>query len=163
VLATICYDLDAGAAMIEHALALEPNRARSLGSGGMIKIWLGEPEAGIERLVRAMRLSPFDSGMVGWRFGMSLAYFFLGRYDEASRWAASGLELAPDAHYLLRIDAASNAFAGRLERAREAVARLRELNPTLRVSNLREVLVPYRRATDLARFEEGLRKAGLPE
>lgn len=163
VLAVICRDLDACAAMIEQAFTIEPNRASSVGIGGMIKIWLGEPEVGIERLVRAMRLSPFDPMTPGWRYGMALANFLLGRYDEASSWSVSGLEHAPDAQYLLRIDAASNALAGRLERARESVARLRELNPTLRVSNLREVLVPFRRAEDLIKFEDGLRKAELPE
>jgi hypothetical protein len=43
------------------------------------------------------------------------------------------------------------------------VARLRQLNPSLHVSNLEDVLGPYRRAEDLARYEEGLRRAGLPE
>jgi hypothetical protein len=42
------------------------------------------------------------------------------------------------------------------------VARLRQLEPTLRISNLRDQ-IPYRRPEDLARFADGLRKAGLPE
>jgi hypothetical protein len=63
----------------------------------------------------------------------------------------------------LRIDAASNAMAGRLEQARNAMARLQQLNPGLRVSNLKNVLGPYRRAEDALRYEEGLRRAGLPE
>jgi len=42
------------------------------------------------------------------------------------------------------------------------MARLRRLNPVLRVSNLKAVLGPWR-ADDLARYEEGLRQAGLPE
>ena len=54
-------------------------------------------------------------------------------------------------------------MAGRPEEAHETVVRLQRLNPTLRVSNLTDVLGPYRRADDLARYEEGLRKAGLPE
>jgi hypothetical protein len=44
-----------------------------------------------------------------------------------------------------------------------AVARLRQLNPALRVSTLKDVLGPYGRAEDLARYEEGMRQAGLPE
>ena len=163
VLASICRDLDQGAAMIERALSLEPNGARSLGIGGMIKVWLGEQEAGIERLALAMRLSPFDPSTPAWRGAMALANFLLGRYAEAASWSASGLQLTPDAQYLLRFDAASNALAGRMERAQEAVARLRELNPTLRVSNLREVFSPFRRAEDLTKLEDGLRQAGLPE
>ena len=45
----------------------------------------------------------------------------------------------------------------------KAVARLRLLNPTLRVSTLKDVLGPFRRAEDLLRYEEGLRRAGLSE
>jgi hypothetical protein len=40
--------------------------------------------------------------------------------------------------------------------------RLRELDPALRLSNLKDLL-PYHRPEDLATFAEGLRKAGLPE
>jgi adenylate cyclase len=54
-------------------------------------------------------------------------------------------------------------MAGRPEQAHKAMARLRQLNPALRVSNLEDVLGPYRHAEDLSRYEEGLRQAGLPE
>ena len=47
--------------------------------------------------------------------------------------------------------------------ARKSVARLGELYPTLRISNLRDVLGPYRRSEDIAKYIEGLRMAGLPE
>ena len=46
--------------------------------------------------------------------------------------------------------------------AHKAVAEPRQLYPT-RVPNLKDVLGPYRQAEDLARREEGLRKAGLPD
>ena len=57
----------------------------------------------------------------------------------------------------------SHAMAGRPEQAHKAMARLRQLNPALRVSNLKDLLSPYRRAEDLSRYEEALRRAGLPE
>jgi tetratricopeptide (TPR) repeat protein len=97
------------------------------------------------------------------RAGTAHAHFFLGHYDEAASWAAMALQDNPDNQAGLRIGAASNAIAGRPEQAHKAVARLRQLNPKLRVSNLKEVLGPYRRAEDLSLYEEGLRKAGLPE
>jgi|tagenome__1003787_1003787.scaffolds.fasta_scaffold20839757_2 hypothetical protein len=53
-------------------------------------------------------------------------------------------------------------MAGRLEQAHKAMARLRQLNPVLRLSNLKDVLSPFRRVHDLARYEEGLRQAGCP-
>jgi hypothetical protein len=43
-----------------------------------------------------------------------------------------------------------------------SLARLRQLDPMLRLSNLREQM-PFRRAEDLARLMDGLRKAGLPD
>jgi hypothetical protein len=42
------------------------------------------------------------------------------------------------------------------------MARLRQIDPKLRVSDLK-VLTPFRRLEDITRYEEGLRKAGLPE
>jgi adenylate cyclase len=95
--------------------------------------------------------------------GIAHAHFFLGRYDEAASWAAIASQGDPDFQAGVRIRAASNAMAGRPEEAHQAVVRLQRLNPTLRVSNLKHVLGPYRRAEDPARYEEGLRKAGLPE
>jgi hypothetical protein len=46
--------------------------------------------------------------------------------------------------------------------AQRAGARLRELDPSLRVSNL-EKFIPLRRSEDFARLAEGLRGAGLPK
>ena len=85
------------------------------------------------------------------------------RYDEARVWAEMALQDNPDHQPGLRIAAASNAMAGRPEQAHKAMARLRQINPALRVSNLKDVLGPYRHAEDLSRYEEGLRRAGLPE
>jgi hypothetical protein len=51
---------------------------------------------------------------------------------------------------------------GRLDAAQEAMAKLRQLDPGLRISNLRN-LQPIRQPDDYARWEAGLRLAGLPE
>ncbi|HXV30684.1 MAG TPA: hypothetical protein VD840_10165, partial [Sinorhizobium sp.] len=57
--------------------------------------------------------------------------------------------------------AASAALAGQLSEAQEAAARLRQLEPNLRVSDLKE---PFSKlGADFAVFAEGLRRAGLPE
>jgi adenylate cyclase len=131
--------------------------------GGWVKNWLGEPESAIERFARAMRLSPHDPQVMTIQSGTAYAHFLLGRYDEAASWAAMTLQDNLDYQTGLRLDAASNAMAGRPEQAHKAMARLRQLNPALRVSNLKGVLGPYQHAEDLARYAEGLRQAGLPE
>jgi TolB-like protein/class 3 adenylate cyclase len=162
-LAYVVRDLGVGAGLIDRALALNSNLAEAWHFGGWVKNWLGEPEAAIERFARAMRLSPLDPWVTAMRGGTAHAHFFLGRYDEAASWAAMALQDRPDYQPGLRIAAASNAMAGRLEQAHKAMARLRQLNPALRVSTLKDVRGPYRRAEDLSRYEEGLRRAGLPE
>jgi tetratricopeptide (TPR) repeat protein len=162
-LAHFVHDLGAAAGLIDRALILNSNLAEAWVFGGWTKIWLGEPEPAIERFARAMRLNPLDPRVIGMQSGTAHAHFFLGCYDEAASWAAMALQDNPDHQPRLRIAAASNAMAGRLEQARKAVAQLRQLNPTLRVSNLKDVLGPYRHAQSIAQYEEGLRQAGLPE
>jgi TolB-like protein/class 3 adenylate cyclase len=163
VLAFVVRDLGVGSSLIDRALLLNSNLAEIWSFGGWVKTWLGEPETAIERFARAMRLSPLDPSLLIMRAGTAHAHFFLGRCDEAASWAAMALQDNPDYQGGLRIDAASNAMAGRPEQAHKAMARLRQLNPALRVSTLKDVLGPYRRAEDLSRYQEGLRQAGLPE
>jgi adenylate cyclase len=162
-LAYVARDLGVAAGLIDRAIMLNSNLAGAWYCGGWMKNWLGEPGAAIERFARAMRLNPLDPRMSSMRIGTAHAHFFLGRSDEAVSLAAVALQDNPDAQPGLRISAASNAMAGRPERAHKEVARLRLLNPTLRVSNLKDVLGPYRHPEDLSRYEEGLRRAGLPE
>jgi hypothetical protein len=58
--------------------------------------------------------------------------------------------------------AASAALTGRLDEARKAVARVLEIDPTSRISNLADH-VPLVRTNDLENYALGLQKAGLPE
>ena len=44
----------------------------------------------------------------------------------------------------------------------KAIVRLRQIDPTLRVSNLKD-LTPLQRPQDVATYNEGMRLAGLPE
>jgi len=62
----------------------------------------------------------------------------------------------------IRNIAASSALSGHLDEAQKALARVRRLDPELRLSNLKNRVGPYRPA-DFARFAEGMRLAGLPE
>ena len=63
---------------------------------------------------------------------------------------------------VVSVIAASHALAGRPDEAQRAMNHLRELDPTLRISNLADWL-PIRRPEDFATFADGLRKAGLPD
>jgi tetratricopeptide (TPR) repeat protein len=162
-LAHLAGELEDGVAFADQALALNPNLAIGWGISGWMRVWLGEPDIAIEHTARAMRLSPLDPIMVGFQTATALAHFIAGRHDEASAWAAKALRENPNFPSALRMAAASNAFAGRIEEANRALARVRQLDPALRVSNVRDIIGPFRRPEDIAKYEEGLRKAGLPE
>ena len=58
--------------------------------------------------------------------------------------------------------AAAYAMSEGREPACKALARLRELDPELRLSNLQD-RVPLQKTEDFNRLVEGLRAAGLPE
>ncbi|HKA81804.1 MAG TPA: hypothetical protein VKD43_17320, partial [Xanthobacteraceae bacterium] len=85
------------------------------------------------------------------------------RYDEASAWAEKAFWERPNILATLRVAAVSNALAGRLEDARKAVARALELDPDMRLSNLKDRIGTFRRPEDFAKYADALRKAGLPE
>jgi len=116
----------------------------------------------IEHFAHAMRLSPLDPVIPHGQIGTAHAHFFAGCYDEASSWARMALRELPEMVPALRIAAASDAFAGRLDDAQRTMSRMRQIDPTRTISNLADVLGPYG-PEELARYAEGVRKAGLPE
>ena len=109
-----------------------------------------------------MRLSPLDPEMYRMQAGTAMAHLFAGRFDAASSWAEKAFRDLPSFLIVVGIIAASHALAGRTDEARRAMQHLRQLDPALRISNLKDWL-PLRRPEDLATFADGLRRAGLPE
>jgi TolB-like protein/class 3 adenylate cyclase len=162
VLAYVVRELDEGAAFIDQALALNPNLAWAWLTGGFVKVWLGDPEVAIERLARAMRLSPQDSQFSNMQVATAGAHLIAGRYAEALSWAGTAVRAHPNYVLSNGIAAASAALAGRVEEAERSAMRMRRLQPQLRIADLVEVF-PVRRPEHRARWVEGLRKAGLSD
>ncbi len=161
-LSHLAGDLDSGIALLDRAVLLNPNLAPAWFLGGFLRAFHGESDAAIGHLSHAFRLSPLDPEMFRMQAGMALAHFFAGRFDCASAWAESAVGNLPSFLAAVSLEAASHALAGRMDKAKQAMKRLRTLDPSLRVSNLKDWL-PIHRPEDLARFADGLRLAGLPE
>lgn len=161
-LAHLTGDLDGGIALLDRALVLDPNLASAWFLGGFLRVWHGEPDGAIEHFARAMRLSPLDPEMYRMQAGMAVAHLFAGRFDTASSWAEKAFRDLPTFLMVVSIIAASHALAGRTDEARRAMNHLRQLDSTLRISNLEDWL-PIHRPEHLATFADGLRRAGLPE
>ncbi len=160
-LAYVAGDVDDGLAFVDQALALNPNLAAAWNYSGWLRIMLGEQQSAIDRFERALRLSPRDPTAFHIRTGIAYANFLAGHYDTASSAARDALR---DRAWLggLRVLAASKALAGQSEEAREAVNRILQLDPAVRISNLKDRISPLR-PEDFAKYVDALRKAGLPE
>lgn len=161
-LAYVAHQFDDAAAFMDRGLAVSPNLAQTWALSAWLRIWRGEPDLALDHVGRAMRLSPLDPSVSGMHGAMAYAHFLASRYDMASTCSEKAMRDNPASLLAICVFAASNAFAGRLEPAQTGMARALECSPDLRASNLKD-LAPFRRAEDLARFANGLRKAGLPE
>jgi adenylate cyclase len=162
VQAVVVRDLDLAGGLVERALSFNPNLAMAWTVSGWVQMWSGQPDLGIEHFSTAMRLSPLIDLQMGLAWtGAAHAHFMAGRYDKALSIAEKVAQQWQPAA-VCRIAAASAALAGHPNRAARFVGLLLDLDPARRVSNLANVLGPYRRE-DLERYKEGLRLAGLPE
>jgi adenylate cyclase len=161
-LAYVVGDLEDAAAFTDRALLLNPNLAWAWLFSGWVRAFLGEPDVAIEHQARAMRLSPLDPTLYNMQTGTALAHLLAGRHDDASSWSVRAFRDEPNYVLAGAVVAAANALSGRLEEARQAMERLRQINPALRISSVND-LYPLRRQEDRAKLVEGLRKAGLPE
>ncbi|MEA2781047.1 MAG: hypothetical protein QOK29_2591 [Rhodospirillaceae bacterium] len=158
----VAGDAEAGAALTDRALVLNPNLAAAWSASGWLRACHGDPDVAIEHFARAVRLSPLDPLKFFMQSFTAFAHFIAGRYDEA--WPLAETASREQPHFLsgIRIAAASNAFAGRLDEARRCIARALQLDPDLRISNLKDRVGPIR-PEGFAKYVEALRQAGLPE
>jgi tetratricopeptide (TPR) repeat protein len=155
-------DLEGGVALIDRALALNPNLTTAWYASGWVRAFLGDTDVAIDHVARAMRLSPLDPLTFLMQAVTAVAHFIACHYVEAADWAAKAHREQPSFLGAIRNMAASNALCGHLEQAQRALAQARELDPDLHISNLKDRVGPYR-PEDFARFAEGMRLAGLRE
>jgi TolB-like protein len=161
-LAHLVGDVDSGIPFVDRALVLNPNLATGWLLSGWLRAFRGEPDVAVEHFAYAIRLSPLDPEMFRMQAGTAFAHLLAGRFDDAASWAEKAFRDLPSFLPAVSIIAATHALAGHMEEARRAMQHLRELDPALRVSNLKNWF-PIRRPEDFARWSDGLRKAGLPE
>jgi TolB-like protein/class 3 adenylate cyclase len=158
----VAGDFEIGGAYIERSLALNPNLGWAWLSGALVKAFLGETEVAIERANHAMRLSPNDPQVFVMRFLIGLSHFYAGRGAEALLGAKTACQERPDHIPSNCLAVASGACVGDQAVVQRAVARLHDLAPGLRISNLRDFF-PIPRSDQFDRWSQALRKAGLSE
>jgi TolB-like protein/class 3 adenylate cyclase len=120
-------DLGAMMALVDRALALNPNYARGWHVSGVLRMSAGQPDIAIAHVETSMRLSPRA------RVGTALAivgeaHFLARRFDEAAPYLLLAIQEDPSLTVPHRYLAACYAHLGRLGEAREIITRLRAIS-----------------------------------
>lgn len=118
-------DFDLASQLIERALSLNPQSSVSLFWGGWIDLEFGRMERALERLEKASRLNPSDSGRPMTLIGIGQALFFLDRLDEAAIVLTEAIRLLGSYVPARAVLVATLARSGRLAEAELAAAPLR--------------------------------------
>jgi tetratricopeptide (TPR) repeat protein len=121
-------DISAMLALVDRALALNPNYARGWHISGTLRLRAGQPDIAIEHIDVSRRLSP--RAPVGNSLAViGEAHFLSRRFDEAVPKLVLAIQDGPSSPQPYRFLAACYAHMGRLGEAREIVARLRAIAP----------------------------------
>ena len=152
-------DSDSEIEMADRAVALNPNSFFAWHGRGWVYRIAGLPEEAVRSFERAMRMSPVDPLLYMTHAGMGMAFIELRRFDEAIVAGKKAQRHNPSYAGAYRCLASAFAHLGRDAEAREAAARLLELDPAFTIS----ARMGRRRQSHAKLLIEGLRKAGLPE
>ena len=155
-------DTDAANTLAERAVSLNPNQALGWAASGWTKRNLGQHKLALDHFARALQLNPFDPSNSTVMTGMAWAHFLLGEYHEAQSTLHRALAERPSHLPALRLKAAVDVALGNIERARQTMSRILELNPGDKISNINIVRLSHR-PEDRTRTIECLRLAGMPE
>jgi adenylate cyclase len=144
--------------MADRAVALNPNLFYAWHCRGQVYRIAGLPEEAIQSFERAVRMSPVDPGLHLTFVGVGQAFVELGRFDEAIVAGKKALRQNPSYSPAYLCLASAFAHLGRDAEAREAAARLLEVDPAFTITSW----IARGGQSNSKLVIEGLRKAGLP-
>jgi len=144
----------------EKAIEFDPNYANGHVLVATLLYYAGQPEAGLERMRKAMKLNPRHPS--NYPFHLGQAYFVLGRHKEAIAAFRQGLSTNPDSERLRVWLAAAYALDGQLDQAKWEAEQVLAENPGFSFERLASAF-PFKDRSDLERFLQGMRLAGLSE
>jgi TolB-like protein/class 3 adenylate cyclase/tetratricopeptide (TPR) repeat protein len=153
---TLAYgdeDITAMLALVDRALAINPSSARAWHAKALLNLWAGETDLAQKYEDASVRLSP--RVRTGWALHLyAAAHLIERRYEDALPHLRLAIEEEPGFMEPYRLLAACYAHLGRLDEAREVVARLRAVTPLVVPPQ-----IPYRKETHRAVYFSGLRLA----
>jgi len=149
-------------AAFRRAVEINPNSAAAHTHLGHGLSFAGRDREAIEHAEGAIRLSPFDP-MLALNLGtIAVSHYVAGRYEEALKYTTEASRIRQGFQGAHRLRCASLAQTGRIDEARAHFLMVRRQQPHLSADWIK-TNVPYQSPELMARFLEGMRKAGLDE
>ena len=154
------FDGDRAVASLRKAIDLDPNYADGHAFLATVLVFVGRAEEALGHVETAMRLNPHFPFWYYYALGAS--QFMLTRYDAAIESFEKAIERNPTWTYTHRILVAAYGQLGMIDEAEWEMEELRTLGFEPTLANWRSRL-QFQDPAYLARYIDGLRKAGVPE
>ena len=158
----LSHDYDSALVYFDRALAACPSHSLAWLLSSPTLSYIGRGEQAVRHAEHALRLSPLDRSLFYYYALLGLAYYAIGNYAEAVKWASMGANESPRHTANLRYLAAGLAALGRIEESREAGRKYLEMDPAFRLSTFERTLQPFQISDLKEKHIEHLSKAGLP-
>jgi Tfp pilus assembly protein PilF len=152
----------------ETAIALDRNNAKAFFNLGQTMMWLGEPEAGIPFVEKAIRLNPHDQTLASHYATLGLCHLFLDHVDLAIDLLRKARAENPRSYIFHLWLAGALGFKGDLAEAKAALAESLKLKPEINSfaaqrANGPPLANPPHWALREKTLNVGLRRIGFPE
>jgi len=151
-----------GSALHDRAIALNPNLALAWCFSGLAHCYLGHHDEALRRMYQAVRLSPSDPHLFFFDHALIMPHLLLGEYDSAAEIGRRASELNPWFSSAYKGYLAALGYLARERETEIVLTRLLDLEPSFSVEEA-VARSPMTQPADIARYAEGLRRAGLPE
>src|ERR1700732_53893 len=115
----------------ETAIALDRSNARAFFQLGQTRMLLGQPEAGIPYVEKAIRLNPHDRTLASHHATLGLCHLLLGHVDQAIALLRKARAENPRSFVFHLWLAGALGFKGDLDEARTALAEAIKLKPEM--------------------------------
>ena len=152
----------------ETAITLDRNNARAYFNLGQTLIFLGQPQAAIPHIEKAIRLNPYDPNVASFYWCLGMCHLLLGDADQAIELLLKARTSNPSLFYVYLWLAGAFGFKGDVREAKNALAQALTLKPEINsFARLREyepwITNPPFWALREKSVNIGLRRAGFPE
>ena len=97
---------------------------------GFTEALFGDPETGIEHLIKVLRLSPRDYWRSTMHANLAISHFLARQYDEGKEAALAAVREAPQLVVALNFLALNLVGLGQVVLAASTVDKIREISPT---------------------------------